>query len=165
MTRFIPALLLTAGLATVAATAACKHVGLAPNEVDPEAVRIDPSEPTEADRVELRTCLIGFEGTGQPGVTRSEARAEEVAGQVLALARGGRDFGDLVRLYSDDHTTDGTVRLANFGVPAGAGEAERLSRGQAFGALAFSLAPGGVGLLPHDPRDNPLGWYVVQRLR
>jgi hypothetical protein len=140
-----------------------KEIGFAPAEVDAAAVAHGDQVPDEPAHVVVQQLLISFEGVGGPGVTRTKDEAGRLARHVLEEARRGRDFAELVRLYGDDRTRDGKCALANWGVPAGPDEVERQKRPRAFGAVAFSLAPGEVGLAEYDPNADPLGWHVMKR--
>lgn len=138
-------------------------VGIGPNRPDPEAVKIAPDERREPDHVTVRHVLISFEKAGIQSVTRTRAEAERLATKVEALARSGRDFADLVRTYSDDRHGDGVYRLANWGCAPDVDEAEREKMVRGFGRVAFSLEPGEIGVLPHDPIDSPYGWHIIRR--
>ncbi len=161
-TRRFACALAACGL-SLAACSLFKGIGLAPNEVDPEAVRID-APAGEPAHVVVRHVLVSFEGTDVPACTRSKEEARSLAEKVLADARAGRDFGELVRLYSDDRQGDGTYRMANWGVPTGADEVERQKMTRGFGNLAFALGVGEVGLLEYDPVKSPFGWHVIKRI-
>lgn len=137
-------------------------VGFAPNRPDPEAVKL-PAGREEPPRVVVRHVLISCDEGNIPGVTRTRAEAERLAAKVQQLATTGHDFGELVRLYSDDRHGDGRYRLANWGVPAKPGEADRESMVRGFGRVAFSLDPGQIGVLPFDKNDSPYGWHIMRR--
>ncbi len=141
-----------------------KEIGFAPEEPDEGAVA-ENRTPQEPARVVVQQLLVTFEGVGGPGVTRTKEEAGRLARRVLEEARRGRDFAELVRLFGDDRSHDGPCALANWGVPAAADEVERPKRPRAFGALAFSLAPGEVGLVEYDPAADPLGWHVMKRVK
>lgn len=138
-------------------------VGLAPNQPDPEAVKVAPDERREPDHVTVRHVLISFDKAGIQSVTRTRAEAERLAAKVEALARSGRNFADLVRSYSDDRHGDGVYRLANWGCAPDTDEAEREKMVRGFGRVAFSLDPGQIALLPYDANDSPFGWHIIRR--
>jgi len=141
-----------------------ESVGFAPNRVDETAVRETPTS-GEPARVEVQHVLIAFDGTGVAGVTRTKEEAERLAGQVFEQARAGRDFDELVRLYSDDRHGGGRFRISNFGVPAGPEDTERGRLVRAFTRAAFSLEPGAMALVPWEESEAPYGWHVIRRLR
>src|SRR6185295_8820836 len=108
----------TAFLLVAAATAGgCslfKNVGLAPNEADPTAVaKAEAATPDQPAHVVVQHVLISFEETHVPGATRTKEQARVLAQHVLEDAKSGREFGELVRLYSDDRGGDGKLSLAN----------------------------------------------------
>jgi parvulin-like peptidyl-prolyl cis-trans isomerase-like protein len=156
------------GLALLAlASASCslaRDAGLAP--VEPDRVALTgPLPADEPAHVVVQHVLLAFEGTGVPAVTRSKADAQRLANRVLADARGGRDFADLVRLYSDDRTPEGTLEIANWGVAPGPTERERRGLARGFAATAFRLAPGEIALVEYDEVVSPFGWHVMKRIR
>ena len=159
LTRTLP---LAIALALVPGCAFFEAVGLAPNRPDPEAVK-EPAGREEPQHVVVRHVLISCVDANLPGVTRTRAEAERLAAKVQQLAVAGHDFGDLVRLYSDDRHGDGSYSLANWGVPAKPGEADRESMVRGFGRVAFSLDPGQIGMLPYDKIDSPFGWHIIRR--
>ncbi len=141
-----------------------RAVGLAPTEVDSAAV-VRPAESDEPARVVVQHVLVSFEGTRVTGATRTKDEARRLAHRVLDDAKSGRDFSELVRLYSDDRTPDGKIALANWGVPTEGDEMERRKMVRGFGALAFKLAVGEIGMLEYDVNASPFGWHVMKRLK
>jgi len=156
--------LLAALCALTALGAGCKAIGFAPNEPDPEAVR-RPPERVEPERVTVQHVLLGFDGAETPGATRTREEAERLTQRVLEMARGGRSFDELVRLYSDDRHGDGSYVLVNYGVSPEPTENERRKMVRGFGDLAFALEPGEVALVEYDRYTSPLGFHVLRRLR
>lgn len=160
---------LVAGLVAAAlATSGCalaEWAGFAPNEVDPAAVRVPADTRAEPSRVVVRHVLVSYDGGGVRGATRTLDEASALARKVLALAQSGADFGELVRIYSDDRHADGTLALSNWGIPSRPDEIERERMVRGFGRLAFSLDPGQIGFLEHDPEESPFGWHVVLRVQ
>lgn len=140
-------------------------VGLAPNKPDPETVKLPAGTRTEPDRVTVRHVLIAFEKTGILSVTRSKDEAERLAQKVFEMAQSGTDFGELVRLYSDDRHGDGTYTIVNWGVVPAEGEMERERMVQGFGTTAFSLEPGQTGIQPYAPVESPFGWHIIRRVK
>jgi hypothetical protein len=154
--------------ATAVATTGCsffKQVGLAPVEVDPSSIPADTTV-EEPAHVVVRHVLIAFDGVS-PTATRSKDEAKRLAQRVLEEARRGRDFGDLVRLYSDDRVPDGKVAMANWNVAADGDEVLRQDRRtpRGYGAVAFSLKVGETAIVPYDDNANPLGWFVMRRIK
>lgn len=141
-----------------------RDAGFAPTEPDRTALA-GPLPADEPAHVVVQHVLLSFEGTDVPGVTRSKADAQRLASRVLDAARAGREFADLVRLYSDDRGYDGTLAIANWGVTPGPTERERRGLARGFGDTAFRLSPGEVALLDYEPTTSPFGWHVVKRLR
>jgi peptidyl-prolyl cis-trans isomerase D len=152
------------------AAAACggcsffREIGLSREEADPtEVSRVDA--PTEPPRVVVEHVLVSFEGTKVTGATRTKEEARALALKVLEQAKGGRDFDELVRLYSDDRGAGGKIALANYNVPPDAGELERRKMVRGFSAAAFSLAVGEIGFVEYDLNASPYGWHVIKRLK
>jgi hypothetical protein len=158
------AILLLAAFAACGGCSLLKDVGLAPAEPDPAAVarEVTPDEPSH---VVVEHVLISFEGTKVAGATRTKDEARALAQNVLEQAKGGRDFEELVRLYSDDRGGGGKIALANYNVPPDAGELERRKMVRGFGAAAFALAVGEIGFVEYDANASPYGWHVVKRLK
>lgn len=124
-----------------------------------------PTPPaTPPDHIEVQHVLIGFEGKvpGKP-VTRSQAAAEKLAGEILERARRGEDFDQLVQKNTDDQWP-GIYLLANTGVtPAAPGEYPRSGMVKGFSDVAFSLSPGNVGMAEYDAKLSPFGWHIIKR--
>lgn len=154
-------------LAPLAGCAFFEATGFAPNRPDPEAVKEPVPPKPESERVVVRHVLIGFQGSRMEtrSTTRTKEEAERLAAKVMNLAKSGRDFGELSRLYSDDRHGTGTYTLTNYGVGTGEGEFARSDMARGFADMAFSLAPGAVGLVPYDANNSPLGWHVIRRER
>jgi hypothetical protein len=152
----------------LAATVGCgfmKDVGLAPNEGDPASI-VRAATPDEPAHVVVQVILISFDGAKVLGATRSKDEAQRLAERLLEDARGGRDFAELVRLYSDGRAEETTVALANWGVsPATEDEFERQRKPRSLGAVAFALPVGQVGLAPQNDFANPDGWRVIKRIK
>ena len=125
-------------MASAASCSLARDAGFAPAEPD-RSVLAEPLPPDQPAHVVVQHVLLAFEGTGVPGVTRSKADAQRLAARVLADARAGREFADLVRLFSDDRGYDGTLPIANWGVAPGPTERERRGLARGFGDTAFRL--------------------------
>jgi len=155
---------LVLALAAAGGCSLFKDVGLAPEEPDTTATSRVPSA-DEPAHVLVQHVLVSFEGTRIRGATRTKDEAKALALRVLEQARAGRDFGELVRLYSDDRASEGRIALANWGVPTEGDETERRKMVRGFGATAFRLAVGEIGLVEYDANASPFGWHVVKRLK
>jgi len=156
--------LLVLAAASLAGCSFFRDIGLAQNEPDPEALR-EGGNADQPAHVVVQHVLISFDGAGVPGVTRSQDEARALAERVLAQAQTGIDFAEMVRLYSDDRGGNGTYSIANWGVPTDSGEVERRKMARAFGAMAFTLPVGQIGIVPYDSNTSPFGWHVVKRVR
>lgn len=126
-----------------------------------------PVEPeTPPDHIEVQHVLIGFAGK-IPGknVTRTQAEAEKLAGEILQRARDGEDFDALVQKYTDDQWP-GIYGMANDGVPPlDANEIPRNGMVKGFSDVSFSLSPGNIGMASYDPKTSPYGWHIIKRLK
>jgi hypothetical protein len=124
---------------------------------------VAPSTPPE--HVEVQHVLIGFAGK-IPGknVTRTQAEAEKLAAEILARARKGEDFDQLVQKYTDDQWP-GIYTLANNGVQPGKDEFPRSGMVKGFGDVAFRLSPGNIDVAPYDAAISPYGWHIIKRLK
>jgi parvulin-like peptidyl-prolyl isomerase len=134
-------------------------VGCSPNATtEPLSSFLTPSH------VVVQHVLIGFQGT-IPGktITRTEAEAQALAANILARARAGEDFNQLVGQYTDDQIP-GIYKIANRGVTPGPYEYRRDGMVQGFGDVAFSLLAGSVGIANYDARLSPFGWHIIKRL-
>jgi len=118
------------------------------------------------DHVLVQHVLIAFEGS-VPGKTveRSREDAAKLAADVLARAKGGEDFGELVTAYTSD-AAPGVYKLANFNVETEdlLDEASRGAVVPSFGDVAFGLAVGEIGMAEYHPLKSPFGWHVIKRL-
>jgi hypothetical protein len=115
--------------------------------------------------IEVQHILIGFAGSiPGKGITRTQAEARQLAYEVLAKARQGENYDQLVREYTDDQAP-GVYLMANTGVPAAQGEFQREGMVPAFGNVGFELSPGNIGIADYDPATSPYGWHIIKRLR
>lgn len=119
----------------------------------------------EPDRIQVQHILIGFTGS-VPGkmIRRTKEEAQTLAYQLLDQARGGADFGQLVREYTDD-SPPGIYGMANRGVAPARDEYPRDGMVPAFGNAGFPLQVSEVGIADYDARNSPYGWHVVKRLK
>ena len=133
----------------------------APATKDDEQAEATPA----AEHIEVQHILISFKGR-LPGknITRTLDEAKGLAARVLERAKGGEDFGELVKEFSNDDYP-GIYRMANKGVEAVAGEFKRGGMVQGFGDVSFGLAVGEIGVADYDTRKSPYGWHIVKRLK
>ena len=128
-----------------------------------DAVQVKVEGP---DRVCVQHILIAFEGS-VPGkkIERSKGDAATLAAGVLKRAKGGEEFGKLLKDYSSD-TRYRVHRLTNFGVEPDddLDESERGIVAQSFGDVAFSLEIGEIGMAEHHPMKSRSGWHIIKRL-
>lgn len=119
----------------------------------------------EPEHITVQHILIGFKGS-IPGkdLTRSQDEARTLAYDLLNQARGGADFGELVKKYTDDQYP-GTYSMANHGVAKIVDEYERGGMVAAFGDVGFKIAVNEVGIADHDRKKSPYGWHIIKRTR
>ena len=120
----------------------------------------------EPEHITVQHLLIAFSGTlpGKP-VSRTMAEAEKLAGELLAKARAGANFDELVKANTDD-AFPGIYSMSNTGVPqAIPGEFARAGMVPAFGNVGFKLKVGEYGLAPFDPAASPFGWHIIKRVK
>jgi len=144
----------SASTATAAAptSAAASAPGAAASAPAP-AASAAPSAAAAPDAIAAQHVLVAWRGAkGAPaGVTRTKEQARARADEVLAKAKGGADFSDLVRVYSDDlGTKDRMGSLGKF-------TRDRMVK--PFSDAAFALAVGEVG----GPVETPFGYHVIKR--
>jgi len=120
----------------------------------------------EPDHITIQHVLIGFKGS-VPGknITRTQDEAKTLAEDILARAKKGESFDELVKKYTDD-SAPGIYKMANNGVtPAGDGEYARGRMVPAFGDAGFPLKVGEIGMASYDSTKSPYGWHIVKRLK
>jgi len=131
-------------------------------EVKPEAKPAAPA--AEPDHITVAHVLISFAGT-RTEAKRSKAEAEKLAGDVLARAKKGEDFDQLMKDLSDD-PGGGVYMMSNRGVrKANADEFSRDDMVPAFGEVGFKLPVGGIAMSDYDARKSPFGWHIIKRLK
>jgi hypothetical protein len=110
----------------------------------------------QVDAVKVSHVLIAFVGAKQGSEAgRDFGQARELAMDVLARARKGEDFAELMKKYPAD-SGGGTYRIT---------QAERGSGYvRSFGDVAFRLAVGEVGLATYHRSKSPFGFHVIKRL-
>jgi peptidyl-prolyl cis-trans isomerase C/foldase protein PrsA len=117
----------------------------------------------EPDRIQVAHVLISFAGAGTEA-TRTKAEAEKLANDVLARAKKGEDFHQLIKELSDD-PGEGIYGMANVRVAPKQGEYPRQGMVAAFGDVGFTLDVGGIGMSAFDPQKSPFGWHIIKRLK
>src|SRR5262245_4706441 len=124
-----------------------------------------PAAGKEPDHITIQHVLIGFKGS-VPGksITRTQDEAKKLAEDVLARAKKGEDFGELVKTYTDD-SAPGIYSMSNKGVAPAGGEYARERMVPAFGDAGFPLKVGEIGMAPYDATTSPYGWHIVKRVK
>jgi hypothetical protein len=124
-----------------------------------------PESAGEPSRIVVQHLLISFHGK-LPGknVERSQAEAKELAEQLLARARGGEDFGALVKQYTDDQAPGLYTMVGSRQSPA-AGEYSRDQMVPGFADTSFRLAVGEIGLCRYDGVKSPFGFHLIKRIQ
>jgi len=119
----------------------------------------------EPDHITIQHVLIGFTGS-VPGknITRTQEEAKKLAEEVLARAKQGENFDELVKKYTDD-SAPGIYSMANNGVAPAAGEYPRSRMVPAFGDAGFPLQVGEIGMATYEKAKSPFGWHIVKRLK
>lgn len=126
----------------------------------------EPKPTKEPDHITIQHVLIGFTGSvPRKNITRTQDEAKKLAEDILARAKKGENFDELVKKYTDD-SAPGIYMLANTGVaPAADGEYARNRMVPAFGDAGFPLKVGEIGMAPYDSMKSPYGWHIVKRLK
>ena len=121
-------------------------VSLADSEIK-EYFEANPGEFDTPKTVEASHILIKVD----QGAANAELieKAREKALQVLKMARGGKDFAELAKQYSDDPGGKNGGHLGTF---------KRNDMVEAFGEKAFSMNPGDIS----DPVRTQFGWHIIK---
>jgi parvulin-like peptidyl-prolyl isomerase len=124
-----------------------------------------PENAAEPARIVVQHLLVSFKGR-LPGknVERSEVQAKELAEQLLQRARGGEDFGALVKQYTDDQAP-GLYTMVAAGQSPAAGEYSRDQMVPGFADTSFRLAVGEIGLCRYDGVKSPFGFHLIKRIQ
>jgi hypothetical protein len=124
-----------------------------------------PENAGEPTRIVVQHLLVSFKGK-LPGknVERSETQAKDLAEQLLARARGGEDFGALVKQYTDDQAP-GLYTMVGIGQVPAAGEYSRDQMVPGFADTSFRLAVGEIGLCRYDGVKSPFGFHLIKRIQ
>ena len=118
-------------------------------------------EEVDAQDIRVAHILVAFAGASRATVSRSKAKAEQRAAELLARIEAGEDFMVLMKESSDD--TGGGVYSMTTGSP-GAGVFPRSSMAPAFGDIGYRLEVGQVGVAEYDPQGSPFGWHIILRV-
>ena len=154
MKRFLPALLVTGCVVTTLEGPSEPPRVLPPpgrSEQD-KAANIPPVD-TGPEMVGARHLLVSYRGATRagPGVTRTKEEARTRAEEALEKARGGADFEQLVKEYSDE---------PGAGERGGdLGKFKRQMMVKPFADAAFKLAPGELSGVV----ETGFGFHVIQR--
>lgn len=118
----------------------------------------------EPGHIKVQHILIGFRGSvpGKP-ITRNQEEARKLAYDLLEQAKGGADFDQLVRKYTDD-SPPGIYGMSNRGQNPGTGEYPRDGMVPAFGNVGFTLNVGDYGVADFDQRNSPYGYHIIKRV-
>jgi parvulin-like peptidyl-prolyl isomerase len=137
----------------------------APNSSEPTPAAPAAATTKEPDHITIQHVLIGFSGS-VPGknITRTQDEAKTLAEEILARAKKGENFDELVKKYTDD-SAPGIYSMANAGVAPGTGEYARGRMVPAFGDAGFPLQVGEFGMAAYDKAKSPYGWHIVKRLK
>jgi hypothetical protein len=121
----------------------------------------------EPDHITVQHILIGFTGS-VPGkdIKRTKDEAKKVAYEVLAQAKKGQNYDDLVKLWTND-SPPGIYSMSNNGVAADRSKGEFARGGMvpAFGNVGFKLKVGEIGIADYDPQTSPYGWHIIKRIK
>ena len=120
---------------------------------------------SESEHITIQHVLVGFKGSVPgKGITRTQEEAKTLAEDILARAKKGESFDELVKKYTDD-SAPGIYKMANTGVTPADGEYARNRMVPAFGDAGFPLKVGEIGMAPYDATKSPYGWHIVKRLK
>ncbi len=140
----------------------------AKKQFDPQVRTLENGE---SSHIVVQHVLVAFQGR-LPGknIRRSKAEAAALANEILAKARAGENFEDLVTEFTDD-SPPGIYRMANFEqesyMSAPRPEDRVYPRDgmvPAFGDVGFPLQIGEIGMSEYDPAKSPFGWHIIKRL-
>lgn len=115
--------------------------------------------------VEVQHVLIGFKGSvPNKVIERTKEASAKVAEQVLALAKKGENFDNLVATFTAD-SVPGVYLLCDLPNKPGPQFWLRSGMVKSFGDVAFRLKVGEVGMASFDPHFSPYGWHIIKRLK
>ena len=105
-----------------------------------------PDEFTVPKTVKARHILFKLEADSSPEVVEEKRKKAE---EVLALARGGQDFAELARTYSEGPSKDRGGDLGTF---------KKETMVKPFADQAFSMKAGDIS----DPVRTQFGWHIIK---
>lgn len=154
MTRFLALLLLVSGcvVTTLEGPGDPPRIAPPPGRAEQLKAAEAPVE-TGPETIGARHLLVSYKGAmrASPTITRSKDEARARAQEALEKARGGAEFEQLVKEYSDEPGAgDRGGDLGKF---------KRSAMVKAFADAAFKLAPGELS----DVVETPFGFHVIQR--
>ena len=154
MKRLLPALLLTGCVVTtLEGPSEPPRVLPPPGRSEQEKAANLPPVETGPDMVGARHLLVSYRGATRASgtVTRTKEEARARAEEALEKARGGADFEELVKEYSDE---------PGAGERGGdLGKFKRQMMVKPFADAAFKLAPGELSGVV----ETGFGFHVIQR--
>jgi parvulin-like peptidyl-prolyl isomerase len=127
--------------------------GAAPTPTAQTARAAAPAAPPAADDTRIRAShiLIAYQGARRSQATRSKEDAKKLAEQLAARAKGGADFADLAKQFSDDAVAKARGGdLGNFG---------REGMVKPFADAAFALKPTEISGVV----ETPFGFHIIKR--
>ena len=146
---------------TIAADEAAQPAGAAAVAPAGEAAMKEP------EHITVQHILIGFTGS-VPGkdIKRTKEEAKKTAYEVLAQAKKGLNYDDLVKLWTND-SAPGIYSMSNNGVAVDPMLHERARSGMvaAFGNVGFKLKVGEIGIADYDTRTSPYGYHIIKRTK
>lgn len=107
-------------------------------------------QPTPPGNIRASHILISYSGAPRTSATRSKAEAKALAEDLLARVKGGEDFSELAKAYSDCPSAPKGGDLGFFG------------KGQMvkpFEDAAFGLEPGQVSGIV----ETQFGYHIIKR--
>lgn len=119
-------------------------VSLADSEIQ-DYFEANPGEFDTPKTVEASHILFQVAQDAQPDLVE---KAKEKALSVLKMAKGGKNFAELARQYSDDPGGKNGGHLGAF---------KRDAMVEPFGEKAFSMKPGEIS----DPVRTQFGWHII----
>ncbi|MDP1562778.1 MAG: peptidylprolyl isomerase [Pirellulaceae bacterium] len=154
------------GAAICCLTTACQTN--TPSTAKTDAVGpVKPLPKTQEGVVKVQHILIGFQGSvPRKDIKRTMAESGQLAQELLAKAKEGADFGDLVKEHTND-SAPGIYFMADNGVDAMLFPGEVFNRSdmaKSFGDVSFQLKVGEVGLAEYNVLHSPFGWHIIKRL-
>jgi parvulin-like peptidyl-prolyl isomerase len=123
----------------------------------------DPPAPGAEPPGALRVLNHGARGDGsfERAVSELNRRAAQRQAELESRVVGGElavaDAEAEMERFLEALRTESDAARAGAGYP-------RAALVPAFGDVGFRLAPGAVGVAPHDERSSPFGWHVIKRL-